>query len=114
MPFVRVTNSSVELIDEQSYRVIRTIATSALSADRNQKTSQSVIVHTDGRVVLYDDDARVVRTLTTGGASGVFSGDDIIIRKGSGHTEVWSADGRLIRTMDSGLNLKKLISKLGI
>lgn len=114
MPFVRVTNNSVELIEEQTYRVVRTIATSALSADRNPKSNQSVIVHSDGRVILYDDDARVVRTLTTDGSSGIFSGDDIIIRKRSGHTEVWSADGRLIRSMDSGLNLKKLVKRLGI
>ena len=114
MPFVRVTNNSVELIDDQSFRVIRTIATSALSADRNSRSNQSVIVHSDGRVILYDDDARVVRSITSEGSSGVFSGDDLIIRKKSGRTEVWSADGRLIRSMDSGLNLKELFKRFGM
>lgn len=114
MPFVKISNSSVELIDDKDFRVIRTITTSAVSADRSQHSGKSLVVHSDGRVILYDDDARQVRTITTDGSSGIFSGDDLIIRKRNGKTEVWGADGRLIRTMDSGVNLKAIIGRLGI
>lgn len=109
MPFVKVTNNEVKLIGE-NFQTLRTIATNAASADRHAKDPRSVIVHTDGRVVLYDDDARTVRTITSGGSSSVFSGDDIIIKKSNGKTEVWTQSGQLLRTMDSnGINIKKLL-----
>lgn len=113
MPFVRITNSSVELIGDD-FRVLRTIATSASTADRNPRTSSSVIVHTNGSVVLYDDNAKTLRTITSGGVSGIFSGDDIIVRKINGATEVWSQSGQLLRTLDSGINVKNLSSRMGI
>lgn len=111
--FVRVTNNTVELIGD-NYQVIRTIATSAQTADRHEKSRSSVVVHTNGDVILYDDSSRVIRTLTTGGSTGVFSGSDVIVRKTNGKTEVWSSDGRLLRVLDSVLNLKKLLSDLGL
>lgn len=111
MAFVQVTNNEVKLIGE-NYQTLRTIATNASSADRHSKNPVSVIVHTNGSVVLYDDDARTVRTITSGGASGVFSGDDLIIKKSNGKTEVWTQNGQLLRTMDSGINIKKLLSEI--
>lgn len=111
--FVRVTNNTVELIGD-NYQVVRTIATSASTADRNEKSRSSVVVHSNGDVILYDDSSRIIRTLTTGGSGGVFSGNDIVVRKINGKTEVWSSDGRLLRVMDTVLNIKKLLSDLGI
>ena len=108
MPFVQITNNEVKLIGE-NFQTLRTIATNARSADRHSKNPTSVIVHTDGRVVLYDDDAKTLRTVTSGGSSGVFSGDDLIIKKSNGKTEVWTQTGQLLRTMDSGINIKKLL-----
>ena len=110
--FVQVTNNEVRLIGD-NFQTIRTIATNAKSADRHSKNPVSVIVHTTGSVVLYDDNARTLRTLTSGATSGVFNGDDVVIKKSNGKTEVWTQDGRLLRTMDS-MNLKQLISDLGL
>lgn len=98
MAIVKVRNNRIQLMTNKG-RLLRSIGTGIDSADYNPTMEKGVAVKTDGNVILFDKNGRIVRTLTKGANRAVFSGDDVVVTMENGKIELRRLDGSLIRSI---------------
>jgi len=99
MHLVKIYSGQAYLVTPQG-AIIRSVSRSgATSCDVNNRRAYVVVSFSDGNVELYDFNGALIRVLSKGAKSVIFSGDDVAITLNNGSTELRTIDGALIRML---------------
>ena len=97
---VIIKNGRVNLIDSKGSIINQICGNNPTQASLSNNEKNIVVTFKEGKVLVYDLKGHICGTITNNdGVSAIFSGNDVVLSKKNGKSELRKINGSIIRTL---------------